>query len=112
MIGTAAYQRTGATWAAAPGTASASDPRSTFSALARATTVSQQGAVYRFTLTGSAAGSLVSGATSGSLTGTASLSNDQITDLTFASAATGTTVHFAYTDIGSAPAVVAPHLTV
>jgi hypothetical protein len=112
VIGTSAYQRSGTTWQAAPGTASASDPRSTFSALAQATTVSQQGSVYRFTLTGAAAGSLVSGPASGSVTGTASLANDRITDLTFASAGTGTTVHFIYTDVGSAPPVVAPHLTV
>ena len=114
VIGTAAYQRTGTTWQAAPGTATASDPRSTFAALALATTVSQQGSVYSFTLAGAAAGSLVSGGTtSGPVTGTVTVSNDRITDLAFRSAAAaGTTVHFTYSDIGTAPPVVAPKLPV
>jgi hypothetical protein len=114
VIGTSAYQRTGSSWRAAPGTATASDPRSTFTALAQATTVSQQGSVYRFTLAGAAAGSLVSGGSaSGSVTGTASGSNNGITDLSFQSAAaSGTTVRFTYSDIGTAPPVVAPKLTV
>jgi hypothetical protein len=114
VIGTVAYQRNGSTWQSAPGTATASDPRSTFAALAQATTVSQQGPVYRFTLAGAAAGSLVSGGgSSGSVNGTVTLSANRITDLSFrSSAASGTTVHFTYTDFGTAPPVVAPKVAV
>jgi hypothetical protein len=112
VIGSAAYQRNGATWQAAAGSATASDPRSTFAALAQATTVSQAGTVYRFTLAGAAANELVSGvATAGPVTGTVTLTNNQIADLSYRSAAaSGTTVHFTYSDIGTTPAVVAPKL--
>ena len=113
VIGTVAYQRAGSTWQAAPGTATASDPRSTFAALAQATDVSQQGSVYRFTLAGAAAGSLVSGGpASGTVTGTVIVFDNHVTDLSFQSGAASTTVHFTYTDFGTAPPVVAPKLAV
>jgi hypothetical protein len=113
VIGTVAYQRAGTTWRAAPGTASASDPRSTFAALAQATTVSQQGSVYRFTLAGAAAGSLISGGpVSNTVTGTVIVFDNHVTDLSFQSGTASTAVHFTYTDFGSAPPVVAPKLTV
>ena len=113
VIGTVAYQRAGTTWRAAPGTASASDPRSTFAALAQATTVSQQGSAYRFTLAGAAAGSLISGGpASNTVTGTEIVFDNHVTDLSFQSGTASTAVHFTYSDFGTAPPVVAPKLTV
>ena len=111
VIGSAAYQRSGATWQAR-GSATASDPRATFAALAQATSVTQAGTVYRFTLAGAAANGLVSGvSTAGPVTGTVTLTNNHIADLSYRSAAaSGTTVHFTYSDIGTTPPVVAPKL--
>jgi hypothetical protein len=88
-----------------------SDPRATFAALAQVTTVTGQGPVYSFTMAGAAASALVSGPSTGSVTGTVTLANNTISDLAFRSpVASGTAVHFTYSDIGSAPPIVAPQV--
>ena len=112
-IGRSAYQRTATSWQAVSGATSTGDPRQTFAALAQATKVTPEGSGFAFELAGPAVASLVSGgvATS-SVSGTVRITNGSITDLAYRSAvASGTTVHFAYSAIGTTPAVTAPKVT-
>jgi hypothetical protein len=110
-IGATAYQRNGTTWQRVAGAATTGDPRGTFAALAQATAVTPQGSGFSFELGGNAAGSLVSGS-SATVTGTVTVVNGHITDVGYHSAvASGTTVHFAYSEIDAAPPVTAPKLT-
>ncbi len=110
-IGSTAYQRNGTIWQRVAGAATSGDPRATFAALAQATTVTPQGAGFSFELGGNAAASLVSGS-SATVTGTVTVANGRITDIGYHSAvASGTTVHFAYSEIDAAPPVTAPKLT-
>ncbi len=109
-IGATAYQRTGTTWQRVAGQATSGDPRATFAALAHATAVTRQGTGFSFELTGSAAGSLVSGSAL-TVTGTATVIDGRITDIGYHSAvASGTTVHFTYSEIGTATPVTAPQV--
>jgi hypothetical protein len=112
-IGTAAYQRNATTWQAVSGATATGDPRRTFAALAQATAVTVQGSGYRFELVGPAVSSLVTGGSAATtVTGTVTVTNGRITDVVYRSAvASGTTVHFGYSDIGTAPPVTAPKLT-
>ena len=112
-IGAIAYQRNGTTWQRVAGAATSGDPRGTFAALARATAVTPKGPGVSFELSGNAAGGLVtSGSASTSVTGAVTITNGNITDITYHSTvAAGTTVHFAYSEIGTAPPVTVPQLT-
>jgi hypothetical protein len=112
-IGPSAYQRNATTWQAVTGATSTGDPRQTFAALAQATKVTPQGSGFAFELAGPAAASLVSGGVATStVTGTVTITNGSITDVAYRSAvASGTTVHFAYSAIGTTPPVTAPKVT-
>ena len=108
-IGPSAYQRNATTWQTVSGATSTGDPRQTFAALAQATKVTPQASGFAFELAGPAVASLVSGGVAAnSVTGTVTVSNGSITDVAYRSAvASGTTVHFAYSAIGTTPPVAA-----
>jgi hypothetical protein len=110
LIGGQQYQRTGTSWQTVTGPA-ATDPRTTFGALAAATSVTAQPGGYAFTLAGTAAAQLVSGAPARgtTITGTVQVQSGAITDLAYRSDdASHTSVHFSYSDVGTAPAITAP----
>jgi hypothetical protein len=110
LIGTAVYQRTGSGWQRAAASATSSDPRTTFGALAGVTEVSANGSVYSFSLTGAATSALISGVSSSStITGTVTIDVGRIVDVSYRSAAgAGTTVTFSYAGLNTTPPVTAP----
>ena len=104
------YQRVGTGWQAVSGTAP-TDPRTTFGALAAATAVTAQPGGYAFTLGGTAAQQLVSGAPAAgtTVTGSVQVRNGVIVDVAYhSSRGVATSVHFAYADVGTAPVITAP----
>jgi hypothetical protein len=110
LIGSQQYQRVGTAWRAVTGTAP-TDPRTTFGALAAATAVTSQPGGYAFTLAGTAAQQLVSGAdvVGTTVTGTVQVQNGAIVDLMYKSSGSpATSVHFAYASVGTAPVITAP----
>jgi hypothetical protein len=110
VIGSQQYQRVGTAWNAVRGT-TPTDPRTTFGALAAATAVTPQPGGYAFTLAGTAAAQLVSGApaSGATVTGTVQVRNGQIVDIAYhSSGSAATSVHFVYADVGTAPVITAP----
>jgi hypothetical protein len=113
VIGAQQYQRAGAAWQPVTGSG-ATDPRATFGALAAATSVTAQPGGYAFTLAGTAAAQLVSGAPARgtTVTGTVQVRAGTITDIAYQSTdASQASVHFAYSDVGTAPAITVPAVT-
>jgi len=110
LIGQVTYQKGPFGWAKVASATTASDPRSTFGALALATHVTQSGSVYSFSMTGAAAASLVSGAGSTTtITGTVTIQGGQIVSVSYSSpAGAGTTVTFTYSGLNTSPPVTAP----
>jgi hypothetical protein len=109
-IGARTYRRDSATapWqvvTAAKATTPA-DPRSAFAVLTKTTDVRLEGSTYLFTLTTSAATSLVNG--SGNVTGSAVLGGGRITDLTYKAAKPAVSVHLTYAGFNATPRVTAP----
>jgi hypothetical protein len=110
VIGTSQYERVGTGWKAVSGSAP-TDPRSTFGALADATSVTAQPGGYAFTVAGTAAAQLVAGApaSGATITGTVEVQGGNIVDVAYRSDdASHTSVHFTYSGVGTAPAVTAP----
>jgi hypothetical protein len=110
VIGADQYQRVGTAWKAVTGSAAA-DPRTTFGALAAATSVSAQPGGYAFTVAGTAAKQLVSGAPAAgaTITGTVQVQGGTIVGIAYRSDdASRTSVHFAYSQVGTAPPITAP----
>ncbi|HVM64326.1 MAG TPA: hypothetical protein VMU14_05645 [Acidimicrobiales bacterium] len=110
VIGGRQYQRAGTAWQPVTGS-STTDPRATFGALVAATSVSAQPGGYAFTLAGTAATQLVSGAPARgtTVTGTVEVRAGTITDIAYRSAdSSQTSVDFAYSDVGTAPPITAP----
>jgi hypothetical protein len=109
-IGTRAFRRDTPTapWQVVPpaNAAPPADPRGAFTVLANASAVRQQGSSYVFTLSKSAAASLVNG--SASVTGAALLDGGRITDLTYQAATPTVSVHLTYAGFNATPPVTAP----
>jgi hypothetical protein len=109
-IGTRTYRRDSPTaaWQLVPPSKATTptDPRLAFTVLAKATDVHLQGSTYLFTLTTSAATSLVNG--SSSVTGSAVLAGGRITDLTYKAAKPVVSVHLTYAGFNATPRVAAP----
>ena len=110
VVGQVTYQKGPFGWAKVASATTASDPRSTFGALALATHVTQSGSVYSFSMTGPPAAALVTGVGPDStVTGTVTLQAGQIVSITYsAPVGAGTTVTFIYSGIGTTPPVTAP----
>jgi len=113
LIGSQQYQKAGTAWQAVSGTA-ATDPRATFGALAAATAVTARPDGYAFTLAGTAAQQLVSGAgvVGTTVSGTVQVRDGAIVDISYKSSGSpATSVHFAYAGVGTAPVITAPPTT-